>query len=197
MSRIGADGPDGADRADDEVGPDSPVAAFDRTVDGWFDHLRGNHLADSTAAVLSNLSDYGFVWSVVAAAKGRRRGWSRRRARRALTVAGLASWGANTGIKAVVQRGRPAGMPATGGEGLPVRRPTSTSFPSGHTLASFCTAVVLADGGGELVVFLTFAGAVAASRVHLRAHHPSDVVGGALIGVAVGTVARRLVPRRR
>ncbi len=34
---------------------------------------------------------------------------------------------------------------------------------------------------------------VATSRAHLKAHHPSDVVGGALIGAILGVVLRPAV----
>ena len=71
-----------------------------------------------------------------------------------------------------------------------VRTPTSSSFPSGHTLAAFATAVVLPDSNPEMAAYVGFAGAVAASRVHLRAHHPSDVLGGAAIGAALGLLLR-------
>jgi undecaprenyl-diphosphatase len=37
---------------------------------------------------------------------------------------------------------------------------------------------------------------VAASRVHVRIHHPSDVVGGAVIGASLGTVIRERWPLR-
>ena len=164
------------------------VATFDAAVDSAFDHLRGRAPFDTSAAVLSNLADYGFVWSVIAGVKGRRRGAARRRAVRALSLSGAASFGTNAAIKFVVDRGRPAGAAEQNG----VRTPTSSSFPSGHTLAAFCTAVVLADTPAELAAYLAFAGAVAASRVHLRAHHPSDVAGGAVIGSVVGVAVRRL-----
>ena len=140
---------------------------------------------------MSNLADYGFVWSVVAAVKGRRRS-GRRRVARALSAAGLASYGVNLAVKGVVGRGRPDGE-SVSGAGTLVRTPTSTSFPSGHTLAAFCTAVVLADGPVELAAYLSFASAVGASRVHLRAHHPSDVAGGAAIGLVTGALARTVV----
>lgn len=164
------------------------VATFDAAVDSAFDHLRGRAPFDTSAAVLSNLADYGFVWSVIAGVKGRRRGAARRRAVRALSLSGAASFGTNAAIKFVIDRGRPAGAAEQNG----VRTPSSSSFPSGHTLAAFCAAVVLADTPAELAAYLAFAGAVAASRVHLRAHHPSDVAGGAVIGSVVGVAVRRL-----
>jgi membrane-associated phospholipid phosphatase len=165
------------------------LAAFDSAVDSAFDRLRGREPFDTAAAVLSNLADYGFVWSVVAGVKGRRRGVARRRAVRALSLSGAASFGTNAVIKLLVDRGRPKGADGPSG----VRTPTSSSFPSGHTLAAFCTAVVLADSPVELAAYLAFAGAVAASRVHLRAHHPSDVAGGAVVGSVLGFAVRRMV----
>lgn len=167
---------------------------FDRGVDGLVDRFRGRPGLDAAAAVVSNLADYGVVWSLLAAVKGRRRGEARRRALRALALAGFMSLAVNTAVKATVRRSRPE---APGGGGpVPVRSPTSSSFPSGHTLAAFCTAVALAESPGETAAYLSFATAVAASRVYLRAHHASDVVGGAVIGVAIGTVGRRrLRPR--
>jgi undecaprenyl-diphosphatase len=174
-------------------GPEPPwmgaLDGFDRVVDGWFDQVRGNPTADTAAMALSNLGDYGFVWSVVAAAKGRRKA-GRRRAARALSAAGLTSYGVNALVKGRVGRDRPDGA---GGAGNRVRTPTSTSFPSGHTLAAFCTAVVLADSPAELAAYLAFATAVGASRVHLRAHHPSDVAGGAVIGLVTGALTRTVV----
>lgn len=167
------------------------VAAFDAAVESAFDRLRGHPALDTAAAVVSNLADYGFAWSLVAAVKGRRSGLSRRRAVRSLALAGTASYGANAAIKALVGRVRPAG--AADHEG--VRTPTSSSFPSGHTLAAFCTAVVLADSPAERAGYGAFAGAVAFSRLQLRAHHPSDVVGGAVVGTVLGVAVRRLVRR--
>jgi membrane-associated phospholipid phosphatase len=74
-----------------------------------------------------------------------------------------------------------------------VRTPTSSSFPSGHTLAAFCTAFVLADSDLQTATNVGFATAVAASRVHLRAHHPTDVIGGAAIGSVLGLGLRPIV----
>jgi undecaprenyl-diphosphatase len=79
--------------------------------------------------------------------------------------------------------------------GIPVRKPTTSSFPSGHTLAAFCAATVMSqrhDRSGNALLF-TSASLVGLSRLHLRAHHASDVVGGAAIGAALGLVGRRFL----
>ena len=90
--------------------------------------------------------------------------------------------------KAAVERQRPEEQL----EAL-VRTPSSSSFPSGHTLAAFCTAFVLPETSTGTVACVSFATAVAASRVHLRAHHATDVLGGAAIGSMLGLGLRPVV----
>lgn len=162
--------------------------AFDKRVDAAFDRLRGEPRIDRAAAVISNLADYGLVWVAIAGLKARRRGAGRRRAVVALGSAGFSSLGLSRVVKEAVERQRPdAHLDAL------VRTPTSSSFPSGHTLAAFTTAVVLSEGEAQTVAAVGFASAVAVSRVHLRAHHPSDVIGGAVIGSALGLLLRPVV----
>ena len=98
----------------------------------------------------------------------------------------------NAAAKQLVGRERPDRSDRASGELLSVRAPRSASFPSGHTLAAFCTAVVLADGPAERTAYLALATAVGASRIHLGDHHASDVVGGAAIGIVLGTALRAL-----
>jgi len=175
---------------------EASLGAFDDAVDVHFERFRGQRGPDLVARALSNLADYGAVWAALAGTKSRHRGARRRRATRSLAIAGFSSLAVNAGIKALVQRQRPIGAERSGA-GLPVRDPSSTSFPSGHTLAAFCTAVVLAESPAQVAGYLAFATAVAASRVHLRAHHASDVVGGAVIGTVLGAAGRRVLRRHR
>jgi undecaprenyl-diphosphatase len=164
------------------------MARLDETVDAVFEPWRGHPRVDRAAALVSNLADYGFVWVVLAVVKGRRRGPGRRRAVVSLGTAGVSSLVVVRAAKSVVERQRPEEQLE-----VRVRTPTSNSFPSGHTLAAFATAVVLPDTSAEMAAYVGFAGAVAASRVHLRAHHPSDVLGGAAIGAALGLLLRPVV----
>jgi undecaprenyl-diphosphatase len=164
------------------------MASIDEAVDAAFDPLRGRTGVDETAAVVSNLADYGLVWVLLALVKARRRGAGRRRAVVALGAAGVSSLVVSRMVKQAVARERPQDHLS-----VAVRTPTSTSFPSGHTLAAFTTAFVLADSDRQTVANVGFATAVALSRIHLRAHHPTDVIGGAAIGSILGLGIRPVV----
>jgi undecaprenyl-diphosphatase len=164
------------------------VSTLDEAVDAAFEPLRGHPTVDRAASVVSNLADYGLIWVLLAGLKARRRGPDRRRAVVALGTAGFSSLIVSRMVKAAVERQRPDEHLAAA-----VRTPTSSSFPSGHTLAAFCTAFVLGDSDTGTALNIGFASAVAASRVHLRAHHPSDVAGGAVIGSVLGLGLRPIV----
>jgi undecaprenyl-diphosphatase len=56
-------------------------------------------------------------------------------------------------------------------------------------------AVVLSEGTSLGPMYFGLAGLVSASRVYVRMHHASDVVAGAAFGLALGVVARRVLPR--
>ncbi len=62
-----------------------------------------------------------------------------------------------------------------------------SSFPSGHTATSFALAALLAWRWPKLAwLFYGLAAAVAVGRVAGGSHYPSDVLGGALLGLMVG-----------
>ena len=107
---------------------------------------------------------------------------------------GLESAVTNLALKSLFGRLRPALDPALTGP-LPwgLRRPVTSAFPSGHSTAGFTTAVFLsrADPGPP---WYLIAGLVGFSRVYVRLHHTSDVIGGAALGLAFGYAARRFAP---
>jgi undecaprenyl-diphosphatase len=172
------------------------VRLFDEQVDALFAPFRGVPSIDAAARVISGLGDHGLVWAVSTAWRARRSGARRNRAVRALAVAGVESSVVNAALKAFVGRPRPDPSDLRLGDNvIPLREPRTSSFPSGHTLAAFCAATVLSergDHGGNALLF-TCAGLVGVSRIHLQAHHASDVLGGVVIGTAMGAVGRRFV----
>ena len=69
------------------------------------------------------------------------------------------------------------------------------SFPSGHTLHAVAfTLVALAHYPGLAPLLIPFAACVAASRVVLGLHYPSDVLAATVIGSALAGLSIWLVP---
>ena len=69
------------------------------------------------------------------------------------------------------------------------------SFPSGHTLHAVCfTTLALAHFPVLAGLLLPFAAAVAASRVVLGLHYPTDVAAGAALGAALALATLRFWP---
>lgn len=96
-------------------------------------------------------------------------------------------------LKPLVGRIRPFSVNA--GVELLIAPPTDASFPSGHTASSFAAAVALWRSSGSLWAGLSaqsLAAVIAFSRLYLYVHWPSDVLGGALLGTALGCLAPRL-----
>ncbi|MBW4935743.1 phosphatase PAP2 family protein [Marinobacter sp. F4206] len=66
------------------------------------------------------------------------------------------------------------------------------SFPSGHTLHAVCfQTMLLTASPGLALVILPFTLSVAASRVVLGLHYPTDVAAGAVIGGLMGYASAR------
>ena len=121
----------------------------------------------------SKLGEHGAIWVAVGLAgaavdEPRRDAWLGAVRRIAL------SYGVNQFLKVIVRRRRPADKAAFTHSNL--------SFPSAHATTSFCGARMYARLGLPLY---PLAIALAASRLVLRVHHPSDVVAGAALGTVI------------
>lgn len=146
---------------------------------GW-----GGGLLDPAMTVISRLGDYGLVMILTAAIllcfkKTRRAGIA---AALALLIGMIV---VNGILKPLFARVRPYDFDPSLTPLIPP--PDDASFPSGHALAAFETAVpILRYLGKWGIAALVFAGLMAFSRVYVMVHYPSDVFAGAVIGVLAG-----------
>ena len=167
----------------------SAVARFDDWVDRRFDALRGKEPHDRILYAVTELGDFSLLWLLIGAARGVR---SEREAAKAIRLAGILAVESalvNGVVKSLFKRERPVVQ-----EPRPhnLRIPMTTSFPSGHASAAVVAAMVLSEESRLAPLWWGLAGTVAASRIHVRIHHASDVIGGAVTGAVIGTLARRL-----
>lgn len=168
------------------------VAAFDARAETVVGRWRGRRGADLLFYSASAAGEFSLLWIALALWRARRRTPDEvAAARRAIVAAVAESLAVNGVLKALVGRKRPL-APVT--HPLPFRQPLTSSFPSGHATAAFCGATLLAEGQRAAPLYYGLAAVVAVSRSYVRIHHASDVVGGALIGLALGRVVRRVAP---
>lgn len=172
------------------------VAALDAAVDQAFDRLRGDPVADRVFYAASTLGDFSVIWSLLGSLRGLRSDEDADAAIRLLVCLGLESALVNGLVKSVMPRRRPVWE---GDHPFHLRTPKTASFPSGHASAGFMAATLLADGKRAPVRWGWYglAAVVASSRIHTRAHHASDVLAGAALGLVLGRIAKRAWPLPR
>lgn len=167
------------------------VAEFDAWADTALDHLRGHRSADRVFYGASAVFDHSIGWLILGALRGLRSEHEWTAAVRVGLGVFVESALVNVGIKSLFRRTRP---PWEVDRPLPLRRPRTSSFPSGHASAAFTAAALLADDDPLWPAYYALAVVVSTSRAYVRIHHASDVVGGIAIGMVMGRIGRRLAP---
>ena len=78
-----------------------------------------------------------------------------------------------------------------------IKKPLDFSFPSGHTAASFAamTALFLAKMKKAWIAALVLAVLIAFSRLYFYVHYPTDVLGGAVVGILSGIIGYTIVEK--
>lgn len=168
------------------MGIAATIAAFDAAADRAVARVRSERL-DRIVYPLSSAADHSIVWHVAGAARALVHGGDVRWAARFALAMGAESALTNGVVKSLFGRVRPRAYEEIEfRHGL--RRPITSSFPSGHATAAFCAARLLGGGPWYLA-----AAVVASTRVYVRLHHASDVVAGAALGLGLGMAMAPLV----
>jgi membrane-associated phospholipid phosphatase len=141
--------------------------------------------AERAVARFSALGEHAAVWLMIGAA-GSVLDAAHARAWRAAAAGVAFAYVLNTAIKLVVRRPRPrlAGLPPL------ARTPTALSFPSAHTTTAVTGTLLYSALGAPACPLAVLGASLAYSRLYLGVHYPSDVLGGAALGAAVGLALR-------
>lgn len=162
-----------------------PFAALDARVDDILEPWRDKRVVVVVFSIASALGDFGILWHIIGLLRAI---GSHERFGQALAFSaliGVESLLLNQGIKRLFKRSRPT---ERGDDRFTLRKPRSSSFPSGHSSSAFFSAATLTalTPWYWWPLFYLFALIIATSRVGVRIHHASDVIGGALVGSIMG-----------
>ena len=141
---------------------------------------------DAIFKFITHLGDEGIIWIVLTLVllcfkKTRRYGIVMGISLVVGTVIG------NFALKNIIARPRPFTVNSDMLANLIVTPPDSYSFPSGHTLSSFECATALFMCNKKMgIPALILAALIGFSRNYLYVHYPTDVIVGALLGIAIG-----------
>lgn len=162
----------------------------------FLDFLQTIHmpLLDKILAFITSLGNAGIIWIVLAVVllilpKTRKTG---------IIVAAALLMDlilCNLILKNLVARVRPYDVNTA--IAILIKKPLDFSFPSGHTAASFAamTALFLAKMKKAWIAALVLAVLIAFSRLYFYVHYPTDVLGGAVVGILSGIIGYTIVEK--
>ena len=172
----------------------TPVQRFDQWADDAFDALRGTEPADRLYYAVTELADFSLLWLLIGTAKAALNDDEIPNAVRVGAVLAAESLVVNGAVKSLFKRERPV---IEVERPYKLRVPLTTSFPSGHSSAAMVAAILLSDGKRAKPLYVGLAVLVASSRVYVKIHHASDVVGGLAVGTVLGLAAKKAWPLDR
>jgi undecaprenyl-diphosphatase len=161
--------------------------SLDRIVFLALNHMPHTDVSNGIAEFFSGIGEWGAVWFIIALVlffrEERRDHWFFLPTLWALGFGVLIS---EFLLKNIIARSRP--MVEFGA--IVVSGATNYSFPSTHATLAFAMAYVLSKEEPNLrVLFYLLAGLISLSRIYLGVHYPTDIIGGALLGLAIGWIA--------
>lgn len=159
------------------------------------DAIQTMHTAwlDTLLAFYTTTSDFGQIWILlgfvlVCIPKTRKLGLT------VLVALIIGTLITDVLVKPLLMRPRPCDVNPDVAMLIP--RPHGSSFPSGHTTASFAAfgALLFSKGPRPLVIGVGIAAAVMAfSRLYCYVHYPTDVLAGMVVGLLAGFAATKIV----
>lgn len=164
------------------------IKRLDDAGDKLLEVFRRHRVLIGLFGFASKIGDFSLAWHVVGFVRAI--GSSERLAQAvALSVAlGVESLIVNQGVKRIFRRTRPT---TSGDHRFDVRTPSTSSFPSGHASSATFAALVLTSFSGMPLAIMWFVLAffIALSRVVVRIHHLTDIIGGIITGAVLAAIA--------
>lgn len=167
------------------------VARFDDLVEQRFDRVRGHPKLDAVMYAASDLGDFSLIWHLLSTGRALAPDRDLEHAVRISAIVGLESLFVNGFVKSLVRRHRP---PWEQERPFKLRRPRTSSFPSGHASSAATMIGILGRRDPLWPLYLVIGATVASSRVYVKVHHPSDVVAGAVLGAGLAALANKVWP---
>ncbi len=164
----------------------------DDAVDEAWDTIREIPGADRVFYTASEAANFSRIWHALSLA----RAIATRDPRRAIATSaalGIEAALVNGPIKSLFERERPEVEERP----MKLRKPKTSSFPSGHASAAVVAASFITPGMGPLgkLAVRGLASIVATSRIHVRIHHATDVAAGAATGWVLARGLKPLLQR--
>ena len=160
-------------------------------IDAFGDKIIGfiynkNRFTDKLTISVTLSGELGIIWIIISFFLFSRTKYTKEAIMVLLAIA-LASILGEGIIKHIVKRKRP--FIKNNIIKLMIPQPGTYSFPSGHTASSFAAATVFIRADMRLTyLIVVIAILISFSRLYLRVHYLSDVIGGIILGVFSGTI---------